>query len=61
MSETLEKAGMPINKISDVEIIFDVGALHSLNYGSTRSGKNEKTFSNFCHVNCQSKRISSLS
>lgn len=47
MSETLEKAGMPINKISDVEIIFDVGALHSLNYGSTRSGKTRKLLAVF--------------
>ena len=41
MNEKIETAGMPVNKISDNELIYDVGATHSLNYGSTRQEKQE--------------------
>ena len=47
MNEKIETAGMPVNKISDNELIYDVGATHSLNYGSTRSGKTRKLLSVF--------------
>ena len=42
MNEKIEKAGMPINKINEYLLIYDTGAVHSLNYGSTRSGKTRK-------------------
>lgn len=42
MDEKIDNAGMPINKISDSKLIYDTGALHSLIYGSTRSGKTRK-------------------
>ena len=47
MNEKIDCAGLPINKISDDELIYDTGALHSLNYGSTRSGKTRKILSVF--------------
>lgn len=47
MNEKIEQAGMPINKISDSKLIYDTGALHSLIYGSTRSGKTRKLLSVF--------------
>lgn len=47
MNEKIEKAGMPINKINEYLLIYDTGAVHSLNYGSTRSGKTRKLLSVF--------------
>ena len=47
MTEKIEKAGMPINKINEYLLIYDTGAVHSLNYGSTRSGKTRKLLSVF--------------
>lgn len=47
MNEKIEKAGMPINKINEYLLIYDTGAIHSLNYGSTRSGKTRKLLSVF--------------
>lgn len=47
MNEKIEKAGMPINKINEYLLIYDTGAVHSLNYGSTRSDKTRKLLSVF--------------
>lgn len=47
MNEKIDCAGLPVNKISDDELIYDTGATHSINYGSTRSGKTRKILSVF--------------
>ncbi|MDH6367399.1 MULTISPECIES: VirD4-like conjugal transfer protein, CD1115 family [unclassified Breznakia] len=46
-NETIEVAGMPINKLDDNTLLFEKEDVHSLTIGTTRSGKFRKLFFQF--------------